>query len=181
MYESHDFTPKFTIVVDPDVINDFRQELRDKARGTLIFGGVNEVKNLSSNEFWVRLLSLSNFKFSTLLWKSLDPGASVVVSALQFAHFLGYRQFFIYGIDHQFIIDDILIEGKANSEGNHFIPNYRDGKRWVPPDFDRIEYAFNECNSFLLEDGCTFLNISRQSKLKCVKKLHFKDFVKDYL
>ncbi|MZI95804.1 DUF115 domain-containing protein [Vibrio sp. CAIM 722] len=175
-YENIDFTPNYTVVIDPYFIRDFYDELLVNHRGCLLIG-IDSKFPVSLRNFYFRIKSTDPFEFSLNPLKYISTGASVVVSAIQLAYFMGMKDIYLYGIDHSFEYVAEDSEDLIMGEGNHFIENYRSGKRWCPPNLPLIENGF-KCSAEMLElKNGKLINISRESRLPHIKKENFDDII----
>jgi hypothetical protein len=110
--------------------------------------------------------------FCTTPLFGLPSMGSVVIMGIQLAYYMGFDSVYLYGIDHDFkVVADAKSDDPwraAVNEGNHFIPNYRQGARWAPPATDLIEAGFLICKEKFASEAKSLINVSRRSKLPYV-------------
>ena len=97
-------------------------------------------------------------------------------TAIQYAASRQVKDIYLYGIDHNFHINNVDDNGKVidHGEDNHFIKGYRKpAKTWFPPDMDRINDAFRlarrECDKL----GITIWNATRGGALEIFDRIDF--------
>lgn len=180
VYDKCEFSPDYTVSIDPIFVNDFFDELILMHRGKLLVG-LDRVPFLANKCSFFRIKNTEPFEFSCNPLKYTSTGASVIVATIQLAYYMGIKDVFIYGVDHHFHFDnndsELSYEKLTKGEGNHFIKNYRSGKSWCPPNMLSIEQGFKECAIFLVKNGGQLVNISRESKLPYVEKVNFDDVI----
>ncbi len=87
-------------------------------------------------------------RFSLDASKRLFCGQSVTMINLQLAHFLGFSEVYLVGMDHSYVIpDSAKIDGETiestDDDPNHFHPDYfGKGKKWHDPHLDRVERSY---------------------------------------
>lgn len=174
-YDQFKLRPTYTVSSDKQVLEDFGIEIAQKSDSVPIFIASNEWNlQFPSNVINVDRIVYQRKRelfHETPIWGLPDIG-SVVVVALQLAYYMGCDPVYIYGIDHSFHVN---IRDKADdpwraadNDGNHFIPGYREGRPWAPPNVSLIEDGFALCNEFYSQNGRKLFNISRKSKLKAI-------------
>ncbi|MEI4548476.1 MULTISPECIES: 6-hydroxymethylpterin diphosphokinase MptE-like protein [Pseudoalteromonas] len=181
VYDEIEFEPTYTLSIDPSFIDDFFEELLESSKGTL-FIGHHQYLPVMQGFKWIRVKDTEVFEFGENPLKSISPGGSVVVAAIQLAYYMGCKDIYLYGIDHSFHIANNAenSNGKVQGEGNHFIKNYRSNKAWFPPDTAKIEQSFITCLNKINSENGKLINISRESKLPRVPRMDFNDFIETY-
>lgn len=181
IYDSVEFEPTYTLSIDPSFIDDFFEELLKNAKGTLFIGHHKYLPQMQGFN-WLRIKDTKIFKFAENPLRSISPGGSVVVAAIQLAYYMGCKDIYLYGIDHSFRVESIpeSPNGKVQGEGNHFIKDYRSDTAWFPPDTVKIEQSFTACLNKINRGSGNLINISRESKLPGVPRQDFTDFIETY-
>ena len=127
------------------------------------------------------LRSLFHPHFSKDLSVGMWEGSTVTYVAMQVAHYLGFRQVILIGVDH-----DYKTKGQANmevvSEGddsNHFDPQYfGKGFRWQLPDFYRSEIAYRIAKLAFEQDKREIVDATVGGKLQIFRKVSYKDLIR---
>lgn len=152
------FTPTFYVVEDRHVMADNVEEINKfdvpykffpksyskyikSAPNTFFFNMNTGYYNETSDFFCLP-------RFSLDASKRLYCGQSVTMINLQIAHFLGFKEVYLVGMDHSYVIpDSALIDGETiestDDDPNHFHPDYfGKGKKWHDPHLDRVERSY---------------------------------------
>lgn len=171
-YPRTHFRPNYTMVVDNQMLGDWGDSIHQNADST-VFSADHTLVNRHPNGVYLPLTNKRNFTFSDLSTdKYIDSGGSVVVAAIQLAFFMGFKQIYLYGVDHSFkqtsTSRHLNNQGMVSGDGNHFISNYRQGRPWYPPDILAIELAFKVCCDFLDARNIELVNLTPDSQLKVV-------------
>jgi hypothetical protein len=169
------FQPSFIMSIDPQMIRDFGQEIIYNKKNSTVLFGTNNKNTLKGNFITFNIKNRIPFKFQRNPFKRVSTGDSSVVAAIQLAFFMGIRNIYLYGIDHNFEHEEKNSNGMVSGGDNHFIKNYRDGKEWHPPVSLNIEKAFEKCDEFLRENNGYLINCSRKTKLKNIERRSIDD------
>ena len=168
------FRPDYTVVADARMLQHFGNEIAEGCRGDLIVGSAYMPRHLDTDFTWVRLKQRTPFKCSPDVHHHIAPGGSVVVVALQMAFYMGIREVYLYGIDHEFSFHRIPGDsGLVSGDGNHFLPDYRAGQAWYPPEISEIEEALASCRKFYEAHGGQILNATRGGQLSQMERASF--------
>lgn len=123
-----------------------------------------------------------NWPVSWNLLRGARAGHSVVNLALKIAYWMGIREVYVIGCDHNFVVPDtktgevvyhnevILSEGEVN----HFHPEYRKpGEKWTVPQLDTMAQEFAYARWVYETDGRSIKNASRRTKLEVWDRVDF--------
>lgn len=174
-YSQHSLRPTYTLSCDDQMVADFGKEIADNSHGVVFFndrGRPFEHPNVVRiHQRWAPNLTW----FSTDAHCGIWPGGGTLIFGVQLGYFMGIRKFVLYGVDHSFAyqpVKDAKDKSRAAvGEGNHFIPNYRSGKAWWPPNPDQIANSFRECDQFLRARGGFLMNATIGGKLECLERM----------
>jgi hypothetical protein len=83
--------------------------------------------------------------FYTNIEQGLNEGYTVTYAAMQIAFYMGFKQVFLIGVDHNFYApgnpnEKQLLKG---DDPNHFSPDYFGNKEWHLPDLEGSEISYN--------------------------------------
>lgn len=171
-YDDTTFRPDYTVVVDHQMLTDHGREICSHAESRVFCDDLALSGDFDGAHF-LPVVNIGEFKFRDLRRdRYISSGNSVIIAAIQLAYYMGAKQIFLYGVDHNFKIDqrDISDHRKVFGEGNHFIKNYRAGRSWFPPMLAEIEVAFERTCHFLDGQGVSILNLTPNSRLPFVPK-----------
>lgn len=175
------FRPIYTIACDRQMIEDFGDEIVQKSEGKK-FIVLEHCPGIVGEFIWIRLKHLKpEHLFKNSIYDYVTTGGGTLIVAMQIGYFMGITKYYLYGVDHSFSYtidrnekDNFKI---AMGDSNHFIPNYREGKKWCPPNTPQIEKAFKICDSFMRSRGGFVKNATRGGKLEILERVDF-DMVK---
>ena len=179
-YPLTSFRPTYTVTSDAQMIEDFGAKIVNESTGTVFV--VSEKNPMINGKYiWIRYLHKPGrpIRFSSNILQYVMPGGSTVIAAIQIGHYMGIKEFYLYGIDHHFDYKP-LKEGSAElveGSGNHFIPDYRESKAWFRPWKRTIEKSFQICDSFLKANGGGLRNATRGGKLEILDRADFDELV----
>ena len=99
-------------------------------------------------------LSSHRRSFSKNFEKEIGSAGTVTFAALQLAYFLGFKQIYIVGMDHNYKGHTAQksfskIEMFEGEDVNHFDPNYFKGNLWGTPNLFISEYGYKIARDFL--------------------------------
>ena len=171
-YNSHSLRPTYTVSADDKMIKDFGDDIVKNSAGQVWFCSAFRPDIKEKNYNWVYMQSERLRLVESEIQKGVCHMGATLLAALQIGYYMGIRDFVLYGVDHnfQYVSEDKLT---SNTEGNHFISNYREGKSWFVPDTLLIESSFREIADMLERQGGHLVNASRETKLPYVKREDF--------
>ncbi len=178
-YEKFDLQlePDYTVSIDPQIIQDFGRELIERSHGQLLLGTCRWMFTSGQYDcFPIRYTQ--PFVFGEDLEDFISTGDSVLVASIQIGYYMGIRRFYLYGVDHNFNIQQLLPDGRALGDGNHFIPNYRSDRPWIPPRTRQIEQALTTCNEFLTARGGALINCTDGGNLELLPRQNIEEVLR---
>ena len=176
-YEHTTFRPDYVLTSDEQVIADFSEDISKNNQG--IAKTIFVSKKFSAlSDFWFMLKKGNPFKFRLNVSNGLQSGGGTLISAVQLGHYMGIKEFYLYGVDHSFKFStESNGTSSAVGEGNHFLKNYRAGKSWQPPTMDVVEDAFKKSDE-LLRTSCGFIkNATRGGKLDVLERINIDEIM----
>jgi hypothetical protein len=179
------FFPTFHVVEDTLVAEDRANELLNY-KGSIKFIG-NHLKyclGQGTDFIWLNTMfdysEYRNFpKFSTNALRRLWVGGTVSYLCMQLAYYMGFKEVYLVGFDHSYVIpDDVDIVNKtftSNSEDvNHFNSSYfGKGKRWHDPALWRMEMAYRKAKKAFRDDNRNIINATHGGKLEIFERKSF--------
>ena len=163
-YKDTTFRPTYTCVSDNLMIADFGLEII-KESNNKIFLTDPVLANKYRDVYSVRDKP-GKFFFEENILKGVNPSGSVLIYSIQIARYMGIKRIYLYGVDHKFNFDKTSNKtSTVTGEGNHFIKNYRSGKKWYPPKTVQIEEGLKICDRYLRKENGFIKNCSRSSHL----------------
>ena len=177
-YENTMFRPNYNLISDPQMIEDFGEDIIDHCECDAFVSWENDPKIKASYTYIRQRYDLPLFSDPLL---GINPSGATLLFGMQIAYYMGIKDFALYGVDHSFSFDADpdakQLRRSASGDNNHFIKNYRSGKNWCPPHYENIEQGFLQSSNLLAEYGGSLVNISRESMLPNVLRVDFDDFI----
>jgi len=178
-YEQTTFRPHYILSSDQQIINDFGNEIVHNNVNTPIFlASLFKPQHIRDDFVWIKLIHGRPFRFSKDIKRSLMSGGGTLIAAIQLGYHMGIREFYLYGVDHNFDYkkDEDQID-TVKGDNNHFIDNYRSGKSWQEPRIDLVEYSFKECDKVLRLENGFLKNATHGGKLQVLERIAFNELI----
>lgn len=119
--------------------------------------------------------------FSQDASKCINWGSTVVYSQIQLAYHMGFREIYLLGVDHSYILPSIK-QGNiyvSGGERNHFHQDYHlPGQKWHQPQLDVLERSYNYAAKVSKELDIMLRNASRSTQLDAIEKIEFEHLFK---
>jgi len=116
-------------------------------------------------------------KFSPNLAKKAFWGGTVSYLNLQLAYFIGCKEIYLIGFDHNYAIKDKIEEDviiSSRFDENHFHADYfGPGYRWHDPKVWRMEIAYNIAKEFLERNQIKVINATIGGNLEVFQKIDY--------
>lgn len=175
-YSTLRYRPTYLVTSDRQMIDDFGEEMVALAECPVWFVDDTNPGVLGASN-WVRSDWQRPFKFYRDIRFGAGVGGATLIAATQIGYHLGIRHFFLYGVDHTFRFQRASLADSdlriAQGDGNHFIPNYRSGRAWIPPKTELIEEGFKACDKELRREGGWIKNATRGGALNVLERVSF--------
>lgn len=161
-YPYHSLRENLLVSADKKMIQDHGLEMREKASNGLLFlSSVFQIGKKESLNFRKPLFEKDVFRSD--LGRSIQTFGSSPVFALQACMSLSPKIIVFYGLDMTFPMsaeNSNTGRGLISGEGNHFLPNYRGGQDWYPPNWERILKGFFIFSLVAEKQGIKLLNMT---------------------
>lgn len=184
------FKPTFYVVEDRHVLNDNIDEINNYNCDFRIFPSQyrSRIKNKRNAYFFNMNTGYYNKfspyycvpRFSCDAGESVFCGQSVTMINLQLAYYMGFKEVYLVGMDHDYIIPkDFVVDGETiistGDDPNHFIPSYfGKGKKWHDPHLDRVERTYKYFRIVYEAKNLIIKNASVGGKLEVFERIEFK-------
>lgn len=165
-YSKTKLRPTLVVSSDEQMIKDFGDEISRENTNAYVAFATDFLGDLPNVNYFFR--KYSKMSLSKKNNFSVINGGGSLFMGIQLLFELGFRNYYLYGIDHEFNFK--ILNDKAQGDGNHFIKNYRSGKKWIPPRVKQIEKSFSIIKEELYQNNGTILNLSRKTKLNVIER-----------
>lgn len=118
-------------------------------------------------------------RFSRNASEVVFAGQSVTMISLQLAYFMGFSEFYLIGMDFNYVKPDSIIEnGKTwistEDDPNHFDPSYFGaGKKWHDPQLDGVRLNYEYVQKVFELSGRTIKNATIGGKLEIFERVDY--------
>lgn len=123
-------------------------------------------------------------RFSPAFERVVYWGGTVTFFNLQLAYYLGIREIYLIGVDHDYQppseadeVDGLVITSHS-ADVNHFHPDYfGPGYRWHDPKVERMEQGYREAKRFFKAQGGVIYNATVGGRLEVFPRVEYTDIV----
>jgi len=186
MFDKMGYLPTFYTVEDKLVAEDRAEKINHIKGTTKIFPRELAYCLLpDSNTIYINFL-YKNFKEFPKFTERFDQvvywGGTVTYLNLQLAYYIGCREIYLIGIDHNYEVpsnvDPLAEEGiiitSSSTDVNHFHPDYfGPGYRWHNPRVDRMEKAYIAAQKFAVRCNMKIYNATIGGKLEIFPRISY--------
>jgi hypothetical protein len=183
MFDEMGFLPTYYTVEDTLVAED-RAEKINMIKGTIkVFPyDLRYCLNPDSDTIFINFQRrYGGFpKFSSFFEKRVYWGGTVTYLNLQLAYYLGAREIYLIGIDHNYNppstgdIQQGTVITSHSQDPNHFHPGYfGPGFRYHDPMPERMERAYRKAREFSEKNGIAVYNATEGGKLEVFERINF--------
>jgi hypothetical protein len=196
-YEKMQFYPTYYAVEDPLVAADRKDEINAYHESEHKFFGAyfSELFKQDDKTIWMNVIR--NFddefdpkrefpKFSTDCLRRIYVTGTVTYLCLQLAYYMGFKEVYMVGFDHNYVIPDSALISNVRQSGfviesteddpNHFNPQYfGKGYKWHDPRVDRMEMGYRKAKQYFEADGRKIINATHGGKLEVFERLKYED------
>lgn len=169
------FHTTYYVTINPNVVEQFASEIETLPMPKFI--GWQKDQHLRFTDDMIFLPpSPTGLGFTTQVARAMPEGWTVTYTAMQIAHYMGFKEVYLIGVDHNF-----ATQGKANqlvvSQGddqNHFHPNYfGKGIKWELPDLEGSERAYLLAKKVYEQSGRKIFDATVGGKLNIYPKVDY--------
>lgn len=183
IFDKIEFDLSYHVAVNPLVIEQSFDEF--EALNCPSFLSYAPAHKLARNLDHIKLIATDSiyptpFSFCPDLTKPVFEGYTVTYVAMQIAFYMGFKNVFLVGIDHNF-----NTIGKPNEEQiltgedqNHFDSSYFSNKPWHLPDLEASELSYNLAKFHYSREGRQIWDATIGGKLEIFPKIQYEDAIK---
>ena len=173
-FENTKWRPKYFVMTDYQLIKEFAEDIKTCEAEVKFIGD-------TAKEFWMNkndanIVRMHDHvleyyphlpKFSNNVECGVYSGRSVVYSCLQLACYMGYKEIYLIGTDHNYT-------SNQKDTVNHFHKDYYKG-RSNPNNYfkEKVELAFMAARKYAEENGIKIYNATRGGKLEVFERVDF--------
>jgi hypothetical protein len=176
LFERTGLSINYHVAVNPLVIEQsFDKFVELECPSFLSFNARQKQAKSVGNLFY--LFSTTPFTFSREIRMGIHEGYTVTYVAMQIAYFMGFKEVYLIGVDHNFSVDGEPNEKQFmdGPDPNHFDPNYFSNHEWQLPDLQGSELAYRMAQFFYLRDNREIFDATVGGKLEVFRKITFEE------
>lgn len=185
-YDKMHFHPTYYVVEDYLVAEDRASEINAYKGPEIKFFGTFLEYVLKADEKTIVTNTILDYsepfipRFSKNALRKLGVGGSVTFQCLQLAYYMGFKEVYLIGFDHNYAIPkeaNLSLSTQIISESddvNHFNKDYfGKGYRWHDPKVDRMEKSFEVAGMAFKKEGREVFNATAGGKLEVFTRVAF--------
>jgi hypothetical protein len=177
LFDRVDLNLSYYVAVDKHVIPQSKHQIENmKCPSFISFEYGRNVINETDNVIF--LLTKGGHYFSTNLEYKFAVTNTVSFVALQLAFYMGFKNVFLVGFDH----DYKSLSGEPETsqvlhgeDPNHFDKRYFANQLWVQPDTLGMEVGYTLANYYYIRNNRMIYNATDGSKINIFQKISFED------
>lgn len=171
----------YLVAVNPFVIEqsiDFYSNCSDSFKIFLSSRGAKKYDTQNNNIYYLNSGGkLDNpGKVLSYIWE----GYTVTFVTIQLAYFMGFKNIYLVGVDHNFSQKGKPneVQEMDNDDINHFDPSYFKGNKWQLADLEGAELGYNTAKKFFVTDNRQIIDATVDGKLEIFPKINYQDALK---
>lgn len=184
-FDQTDWRPAYINMCDEVVARNNKQKLMALPLAKIFADSVRKYMWEDPEAIFVNVKASKDDQSDLVGWdlvRGTYAGHSVVNLSLKIAWYMGIREVYAIGCDHNFTVPDSKTGEKimhtevlvSQGERNHFHPDYRPvGETWTVPELDVMAEEFAYAGEVYRRTGGFVKNASRFSKLEVWEKVEF--------
>ncbi len=178
IFEKHKLDLSYHVTVNTLVIEQMFDELEQDIYKCPSFISYSSSENLNfQNPRIHKLLTTGRWSFYRTIDQPINAGYTVTYVAMQLAFYMGFRNVFLIGVDHNF-----KQAGKPNEQQlyekedeNHFHPEYFKNQQWHLADVEGNEASYALAKHQFHTYGREIYDATVDGKLTLFKKISFQE------
>jgi len=174
LFDKVDLRLTYHVAVNPFVIKQSKEIFESLDCPTFLsYKAAKDVIDVKPNIHF--LATGGGVKFSEDIINVISEGWTVTYVALQLAYYMGFKNVFLIGVDHNF-----KAQGNPNEtqilhtdDPNHFDPNYFKNQPWQLPDLEGSEISYRLAKFFYERNDRNIHDATLNGKLTIFNKISF--------
>ncbi len=179
------FYPTYYAVEDVFVAEDRSSEINAYRESTKFIGNhLRYCLKTDANTVWLNVVfNFANYEdfphFSQNVPRQIFVGGTVSYQCMQLAHFMGFKEVYLIGFDHNYTIPKDALIGhnvitSVSDDPNHFSGAYFGaGKRWHDPNMERMEQAYGKARLNFENSNRKIVNATLGGNLEVFERVDY--------
>jgi hypothetical protein len=176
IFEKYELKLSYHICVNSEVIEQITDKIETNVFECPSFISYTRSKGKNfTNKNVFRLFSNDDSFFGRDITKPIREGYTVTFVAMQVAFFMGFKNIYLLGVDHNFQQKGSPneLQKLTTDDINHFHPDYFKGQNWHLADLDGSELSYSIAKYEYNINNRNIMDCTVNGKLKIFKKLDF--------
>ena len=173
------FYPRYYVAVNAKVLEQSAEEI--KGLNCVKFIGSRAGELIAEDALTYRInTARPPHRFCRDISEGVHEGWTVTYAALQVAHYLGFREVFVIGMDHRFVYTGGPNQTQRldGPDPNHFSPDYfGHGQDWQNPDLAHSEESYRIARAEYERDGRRILDATLDGACQVFEKVDYRTFL----
>lgn len=180
LFDEMGFVPSYYVSINRHLIEQCWADISKIPRPRFIgLAGAEYLPHDDDGIIFLRRLRRPHFS-RDVAW-GIWEGATVTYAAMQIAHYLGFEEVILVGVDHYFSAGGRphRVVVSRGDDPNHFVPDYfGKGMKWQLPDLHTSEMAYRMAKEAFEKDGRKIVDATIGGHLQVFPKVSFDDVVR---
>ncbi len=181
IFDKNPFKLSYHVAVNPLVIQQSKKEIEALSCPSFLSYLPMKRNNIKSLNCHALGDHFAKKRFYKNITEGICQGYTVTFAAMQIAFFMGFKQVYLIGVDHNF-----KQKGKPNekqkmqgNDPNHFDPNYFKGNEWQLADLENSEISYMIAKYMFENDNRKIYDATIEGKLNIFSSIRFEDALSD--
>ena len=178
IFDSHKLQLSYHVAVNPLVIEQIDEVLQKNVFNCPSFLSFHGSKKFTYDKNKILKINTSgSWTFHHSILEKINEGYTVTYVAMQIAFFMGFKNVFLVGVDHNFQQSGNPNEQQEfkGDDVNHFHPDYFKGMQWHLSDLEGNEASYSLARHQFHAFGRNIYDATIDGKLNIFQKIDFKD------
>lgn len=192
LYDKTEWRPTFFCAQDDMIVNTIKTDLKEAAKesetmflASAVYNDCKDETKDIENLVWMPLRYIppknDRYTFSTNASEMVVEGLSITYSCMQLAAYMGFKEIYLLGIDHNY---DIEIDKngkivKQDSSVNNYFQGVKEMKQSNPPQIIEMTYAYMSAEEYSRTSDFRIYNATRGGKLEVFQRKDFDEIFHD--
>lgn len=174
LFDRGTFRPSYHVAVNPLVIEQSVKTFEDLPCPSFLSFRPSQGKVMPLEHINF-IMTGEPLTFCENLIEKVYEGWTVTYVAMQIAYYMGFKNVYLIGVDHNFKTTGAPNEKQflKGNDVNHFDPNYFGNKEWHLPDLQGSEISYNIAKFFYERNGRRIYDATIDGKLQIFQKISF--------
>lgn len=180
IFDRKPFNLSYHVAVNPHVIKQSKREIIKLSCQSFLASVPALINSVISDNIFYLGGTKPNKSFFKDVTQGINEGYTVTYVAMQLAYFMGFKNIYLIGVDHNFnqIGDPNETQKMDGDDPNHFDPNYFKGQNWQLADLEASEVSYVIANYYFSKDGRNIYDATLNGKLNVFDKIDFNEAIK---